>query len=216
MKPAVPGRADDAEPGNDEGGEGQRHLAADPAEVGELHGADAIHHGAEREEQRALHHRMIEEVDDAAREPVLVREADAERDVADLRNRRIRQHALQVLLVHRQDRGHEHGGHRKREQHVADAESLQADGDAEDGEENAQQQVDRNLGRGRRQEGGGERGRVGVGIGQPHVQRKERKLQADADREEGQRHHDRPRTARPKPARGGSAMSTMLRLPVTR
>ncbi len=66
-----------------------------------LHGADAIEHGADREEQRGLHHCMVDDVDEAAGQTGLVGKPDAERDVADLRQRGIGQHPLQVGLEHR-------------------------------------------------------------------------------------------------------------------
>ena len=120
MKPAVPGRADEAKAGDREGGHGQRHLAADAGEVLELHRADAIEDRADRQEERRLHQRMIDDVDEPAGQAGLVGEPDAERDVADLRDRRIGEHALQIGLEHRNERGDEHRRDRQRDDDLAD------------------------------------------------------------------------------------------------
>ena len=74
---------------------------------------DAVEDRADGEEQRRLHQRVIDDVDEAAGQPGLIGEPDAERDVADLRDRRIGQHALQIGLEHRDERGDEHGGDRQ-------------------------------------------------------------------------------------------------------
>ena len=150
------GGPDDAEPRDHEGGKRERHLAADPAEVGELDRAQAIGHRPEREEQGALHHRVIEEMHDAASEAGLVGQADAEGDVADLRDRRVGEHALHVLLVDGKDRSDEHGRKREDEQQIRDLQCAGGNGDAEHGEEEAQEQVDSNLGCRCRQERGRE------------------------------------------------------------
>ena len=72
--------------------------------------------------------------------------------------------------------------HRQRPEHGADA---------EDGEIEAQQHIHRNLGR----HGGEQRGnrgrRVGIGVRQPHVQRKQRELERDPDRDERKRRQHR-------------------------
>ena len=80
---------------------------------------------------------------------------------------------------------------------LADRQALEDDGDAEHREEEAQQHVDGDLGRRRRQERRRRRGRVGVGVRQPDMQRKQRELQRDADGEEGQRGEHRPRRSPP-------------------
>ena len=90
------------------------------------------------------------------------------------------------------------------------------DRDTEDREEEADQQIDRDLGRGRGQEGRHPGRRIGIGVRQPDMQRKQRELQADADGEEGERRDDGARILGRRPAPSRAAMSTMLRLPVRR
>ena len=122
-------------------------------------------------------------------------QADAERDVADLRDAGIGQQPLDVGLEYRDDCRYEHRGQRQREQDHAGVARIEDDGLAEDREEVAHQHVDRHLGGGRRKEGRHRGRRVGVGVGQPQVQREQRDLQRDADGDEGQRCQRRPRIA---------------------
>ena len=66
-----------------------------------------------------------------------------------------------------------------------------------DGEVEPQQQIDRDLGRRGRQEGRHPGWRIGVGVGQPDVEREERELEAYAHGDEGQPGHDRRANVRP-------------------
>ena len=92
----------------------------------------------------------------------------------------------------------------KRDDDLGDRQGAKVDRDAEDREEEADQQVDRDLGRGGRQEGGHPRRRIGIGIRQPDVEREQRELQADADGHEGQGRDDRARVVGPgRPEAGG-------------
>ena len=159
---------------------------------------------------------MIDDVDEPAGQAGLVGEPDAERDVADLRDRRIGEHALQVGLEHRDQRGDEHRGERQRDDDLGDRQGAKVDRDAEDREKKAHQQIDRDLGRGGRQEGGRPRRRIGIGVRQPDMEREQRELQADADGHEGQGRHDRHASCSAQAGPRRAAMSTMLRLPVTR
>jgi hypothetical protein len=91
------GGADDAKAGDDQGGTGERHLAPDPAEVGKPDRAQTVSDRAKGKKQRALHDGVIEEMHDAARESGLVGKTDAERDVADLRDRGVGEHRLMLV-----------------------------------------------------------------------------------------------------------------------
>ena len=79
----------------------------------------------------------------------------------------------------------------------ADRQRAEIDRHAEDREEEADQQIDRDLGRGRGEERGRPGRRIGIGIRQPGMQREQRELQADADRDECQRRDDGSRLLRP-------------------
>jgi hypothetical protein len=63
---------------------------------------------------------------------------------------------------------------------------LEAELEAEDGEQEAHDAVDRRLGRGGGQEHGDGGRRIGVGVGQPGMQRHHRGLEPEADDDEGE------------------------------
>ena len=160
---------------------------------------------------------MIDDVDEPAGQPGLVGEPDAERDVADLRDATNRRACASGWS--RTPRSSEATNIAATESAMmisATGRALKVDGDAEDREVEADQQIDRDLGRGRREEGGRPRRRVGVGVRQPDMEREQSELQADADGHEGQRRHDRRANCSAQAGPRRAAISTMLRLPVTR
>ena len=81
-----------------------------PASSFELHCTNAVEDRADGKEERCLHQRVIDDVDEPAGQPRLIGEPNAERDVADLCDGGICQHALQIGLEHRNERGDEHSG----------------------------------------------------------------------------------------------------------
>ena len=129
-------------------------------------------------------------MDDAAGQPGDRREAQAEHHVADLGDAGVGEHALEVVLKDGHQRGGEHAGQGQHHEDGPDRRAFEQADLAEDGEVDADERVDRHLGRRRRQERGNHRGRVGVRVGQPHVQGKEGELEAQSDGQEGQRHED--------------------------
>ena len=197
MKPDVPGVPTSPRHRDREGRHGHRHSAADAGKIRQLHRADAEEYRSNREKQRGFHQGVIDDVDEAAGQSGLVGEPDTERDVADLRDRGVSQHALQIGLEHRDQRGDEHGRDRQRKDDFGDRQIAEVDRDAEDRKEVAHQQVDRDLGRGGGQEDRHPGRRIGVGVRQPGVERKQREFQADADGNEGQSRHDGARVAGP-------------------
>ena len=114
-------------------------------------------------------------------------QADAQNHVADLGDAGIGQHSLDVGLEDRHHGCAENPHQGQRQQDLIQLHRFKREFGPENGEEEAQQHVDRYLGGGGRQEGRYHRGRVGVGVGQPEVERKQRQLQADADGQEGER-----------------------------
>ncbi len=110
-----------------------------------------------------------------------------QRDVADLADAGIGEQALEVVLEKRDQVGGEHGQQREAEHELRQRQLVEHQRLAEHGEPEADQHIDRDLGGGGGEEGGHRRGRVGVGVGQPLVQREQRQLERDTDGEEGQR-----------------------------
>ena len=73
---------------------------------------------------------------------------------------------------------------------------------AEHGEDEAEQHVGADLGRGRGEERAHHRGRVGVGVGQPDVEREQRELDQHAHGDESERREHRRRLAQGRHAHG--------------
>ena len=159
-----------------------------------------IEDGAGRQEERGLHQGVVDDMHQPAGQGRLVGKTDAQRDVADLGDRRIGEQSLQVALEHRDQRGDDDRGERQHDDHLVDRQRPDVDHAAGDGKVEPHQEVDRDLGRRGRQEGGHPGRRIGVGVGQPDMEREERELQADAHGDEGEAGHDRPRELAP----GGS------------
>lgn len=140
---------------------------------GGQHGESAdVRKGVEREvEEQRLHARRI-------------RRDDADEHVADLRDGRICEHALHVVLHDRHDVAADHrdGGEngQKREPHAAQRREYRQDEAQEHGES-------RRL-RPHGEERGDRRGRSLVDVGRPHVERYHRQLEEDAGKDE--RHAD--------------------------
>ena len=206
MKPAVSGTPIRPSPPSTQADHGPA-ASAGRARAGPSisHRAEAQGDAAHGQEQPALHQGVVEQVHDAAGEAGDRGEADAQHHVADLRHAGVGQHALDVRS------GRSPPSRRRRSPTSASGSSIASSGiaskanvGAEDGEDEAQQDVDRDLGRRGGQERGDHRGRVGVGVGQPEVQREQRHLEADADGEEARRRparsgcrHDRGQPLRP-------------------
>ncbi len=88
-------------------------------------------------------------------------------------------------------RGKEDPDQRQNHQFLVKRDLAESKARMEDGKNDAQQHVHRDLCRGRRQERGDDRRCAGVGVGQPHVQREQRHLQTDTDRQKGEGHQNR-------------------------
>ncbi len=99
-----------------------------------------------------------------------------------MRDRRVGEHALHVGLHHRGDRSDEQRQHREPEDRGAPVDLV----DAERADEDAQDRGERGgLGR-RRHERGHRGGRALVHVGRPHVERRGRDLEAEADQQQGE------------------------------
>ena len=96
MKPAVPGVPTRPKPAIVKAAMVSGILRPMPASSPSCTVCGPIEDGADRQEERRLHQRVIDDVDEPAGQAGLVGEPDAERDVADLRDRRIGEHPLQV------------------------------------------------------------------------------------------------------------------------
>ena len=93
---------------------------------------------------------------------------------------------MALILEQRRDRGEDDAQsgqerkdplHRQVREHLVHPEDIEGE---------AQHHIHRDLGRGGGQENGYHRGRVGVGVGEPQVQREQGQFQGDADDEEGE------------------------------
>jgi hypothetical protein len=108
-KPAKPGNAGDGQRRDQHGAEGRLDLAVQRAHV--LHlllAAHGVNHRAGSEEEQRLEERVGEDVEDARGK---CSDAERQEHVAELRDRRVRQHALDVVL-HQGDRRRENRGQR--------------------------------------------------------------------------------------------------------
>jgi hypothetical protein len=148
---------------------------------------DDARHG---QEEPALHQRVIEEVHHTGRRPRSRVEAHPERHVTALGDARVGEQPPQVRLIDRRRRPHEHRQQGERCQQDLEMQHLEDQGCFEDREGEEQQQIEGDLGGRRGQERRRHRRRVGVGVGQPLVQREERQLDADPHRHEGESHED--------------------------
>ena len=148
---------------------------------------DAVEDAADRQEQRRLHDRVVDDVEDRGGEPRLAREADADDDVADLRDAREGEHAPQVGLEHGDDRHRHERGDPRRQQHAGQEQLPEAVVRAEDPVEEAEQDVERDLGGRSGEEGGHRDRREMVGVDEPGVQREHRRLDHQPDGQEAER-----------------------------
>ncbi len=139
-------------------------------------------------EQAALDHGVVEHVEQAGGKAGGRAERQAEHHVADLRDRGIGQRAAHIRLEHGLEAARYHRGDPERCDDIGKAGLLEGIVRPEDGEEVAHEGIQRDLGRGCREEHRDEARRIGIGIRQPLVQRPHRRLEAEADYDEGERH----------------------------
>ena len=180
------GHPDQAQPAEDDGRRGQRHAPAHAPQVIQLAGAEAGHHAAHGEEQGALGHGVVEEVHQGRRQPRGRAQPDADDHVADLGDARPGEEALEVLLEEGHQGGDEDPRQPQTDEQRVHAEGPEGEGGAEDPVVEPQEDVDRDLGRRRREQGGHRRGGIGIGVRQPQVQGEEGQLEADPHGEEGE------------------------------
>ncbi len=170
------GDAGDGKRRDQHGAEGDLDLLAQRAHV--LHlllAAHGVNHRAGSEEEQRLEERVREDVEDAGG-----KRANAERQehVAELRNRRVRQHALDVVL-HQRDRRREDRG-----QCADDGDGLHRRGRQHEQRVGARNHVDAGGDHRRRMDQGGDRRRTFHRVGQPDIQRKLRRLAAGSDEQQ--------------------------------
>ena len=118
------GNADQAEPADHHRRHGERHAPAEAVQGGEVGRAQAIGDRAGREEEPALHQRMVEDVDQRAGHPGYRGEADADAEIADLAHAGEREKPLQIGLEDGNERTREHGDQREREQNLGERQRL--------------------------------------------------------------------------------------------
>ena len=168
---------------------GYRHVFAQPAHL--AHVLLVVHrddHRARAEEQHRLEKRMRHQMENRRR---IGRCAERHRHIAQLRQRRIGDHALDVVLRHR-DQRHEEAGDRADHEHERQRGLRQF-------EQRRHARDHENAGRhhGRGMDQRRDRGRAFHRIGQPHVQRELRALAHRADEQQYADHRQqRPCMAR--------------------
>ncbi len=133
------------------------------------------------------------QVDQHARGADLVRDHDADQDEAGVRDRGVRQHALDVGLGHRHDRAEQHRDDRHEPEHRLPVGTHAAEGDIEDAQHGAE---GRDLRHGRH-EAGDRRGSALVGVRRPLVERCRTDLEQQPDRDE--RHAGQQQAVLPDP-----------------
>ena len=164
---------------------GDRHVLAQAAHV--AHVLIVVHRDDRRaraEEEQRLEARVRHQVEDSAR---IVGHAERDRHVAELRQRRVRDDALDVVLDDAQDPEKQRAG---RADHgdeaqcgVGELEQRAHPRDHEDAGRHHRRRVDQR----------GDRGRALHRVGQPHVQRNLRRLAHRADEQADADHrHQRP------------------------
>ena len=163
-----------------EGPVGDRQVFLEAAHLPEvLLAVQRVNHRAAAEEEQRLEEGVRVEMEDAGAE-----RADAHRQehVAELRHRRVRQHALDVVL-HQADRA---GKQRRRR--ADDRHDLQRLGRVREQHGVAADHVDARRHHRRRVDQGGDRRRALHRVRQPHVERNLRGLARGADEEQQRRH----------------------------
>ena len=170
------GDAGDGQGRDQHGAEGDLDLLCQRAHV--LHlllAAHGVDHRAGSEEEQRLEEGVREDVEDAGG-----KRADAERQehVAQLRNRGVRQHALDVVLHQADRRGEDRG------QRADDGDGLHRIGRQHEQRVGARDHVDAGGDHRRRVDQSGDRRGTFHRVGQPDIQRELRRLAAGADEQQ--------------------------------
>ena len=133
----------------------------------------AAHH-REHAEGAQVHDRVDRQVEEHGRGARRAARRHRHQDVAGVRDARVGQHALEVVLEQRGHVAHRHGQHR----HAPTAPATQSAGTSPSARRPTRSSAAKAGGlRPRRHEGGHRRGRALVGVGRPHVERHRRDLE---------------------------------------
>ena len=128
--------------------------------------------------------RVGQQVEEDGALPRRVGRDDAEQQVAGVRDARIREHALDVVLQHAEHRADDH--RRRRRSPPSTGIHCPCIGSSVERNTRDERGERRRLHR-RGHEGGHDRRRAFVGVGRPHVERHGRDLEAEADGEQADR-----------------------------
>ena len=180
----------------------ERHAPAEPVQGGEIGRAEAIGDGAAARKSPALHQRMVEDVDQRAGHAGHRGEPDADAEIADLAHAGERQQALRSVWKTATSEPASTAMSERASRISVSGSRLEGEMHAEHGENEAEQHVGAHLGPRSPQEGADHRRRIGIGVGQPDMEREERELDQDAHGDEGEGGENRRRLTQSRHALG--------------
>ena len=170
-----------------------RHFSIEPAQTEQVDFTKAVPDAPDDEEQAAFHKGVVDDMQHRTDDAVHIPQRHADRNIPQLRHRRIRQHPAKIELRQCHDRANQNTGNTH---HANDVHQGLHDlaFHAEDVEEEPQHGIRRHLAHATRNQADGRRVGMRIRIRLPAVQREQRHLNAKGDEEAGHRERKQRRT----------------------